>query len=118
VLNLVGAEALYGKEAAGDIWEGKWTIMLMHLLSTVSRKERAQIVRILSKPRPAKTEEEVDYVLGLMKKYGSIEHGKATALHYARQAQVIFERRLGILPESPHKDFLRDMIMYVIEREL
>ena len=33
LLNLVGDEENYGKEIGGDIWEGKRTLMLIHLLS-------------------------------------------------------------------------------------
>ncbi len=35
VLNLIGEEDLYGKEALGDLLEGKRTLMLIHLMRTV-----------------------------------------------------------------------------------
>jgi geranylgeranyl diphosphate synthase type II len=53
VLNLdVGATG-YGKEAAGDLWEGKRTLILLHALRTASAVERARARRILAKPRPS-----------------------------------------------------------------
>ena len=32
LLNLIGDEAQYGKEILGDLYEGKRTLMLIHLL--------------------------------------------------------------------------------------
>ena len=38
VLNLVADEGAYGKESAGDLWEGKRTVMLLHFLRTVAHR--------------------------------------------------------------------------------
>lgn len=54
ILNLVGEESLYGKEQAGDLWEGKRTVMLIHLLNTCSTRQRKKLITILSKPREKK----------------------------------------------------------------
>ena len=32
MLNLIGDQRSYGKEIDGDIWEGKRSLMLLHLL--------------------------------------------------------------------------------------
>ncbi len=52
VLNLRGQEAAYGKEIAGDLWEGKRTLMLLHMLRGASAAERQEVARILRLPRP------------------------------------------------------------------
>jgi geranylgeranyl diphosphate synthase type II len=52
VLNLRGQEAAYGKESAGDLWEGKRTLMLLHMLRGASKAERQEVARILRLPRP------------------------------------------------------------------
>ncbi|WP_164009301.1 polyprenyl synthetase family protein [Pyxidicoccus trucidator] len=52
VLNLRGKEADYGKEIAGDLWEGKRTLMLLHMLRGASEPERQEVARILRLPRP------------------------------------------------------------------
>src|SRR5262249_26386556 len=44
VLNLIGEEDLYGKEALGDLLEGKRTLMLIHLMRTVPKRHRAKLV--------------------------------------------------------------------------
>jgi geranylgeranyl diphosphate synthase, type II len=52
VLNLE-ARGPYGKEAAGDLWEGKHTLILMHALRAATPAERERARRILRKQRPA-----------------------------------------------------------------
>lgn len=52
VLNLEEGRAEYGKELAGDLWEGKRTLMLLHALRTAGEGERARALAILKKPRP------------------------------------------------------------------
>ena len=52
VLNLHSDEARYGKESCGDLWEGKRTLMLLHMMCTVSAEDRREAERILSLPRP------------------------------------------------------------------
>ena len=50
LLNLE-AEASYGKERDGDIWEGKRTLMLCHVYRAASSEKRSRIVAALSTPR-------------------------------------------------------------------
>ena len=118
VLNLIALEERYGKETAGDIWEGKRTLMLIHLVRTCRPAERARVVRIMEKPRERKTQRDVDFVLGLMHRYGSIEHAVNASRAFARKARAFFDRRFARVPDSIHKSFLREAIDYVINRDL
>ena len=52
VLNLTGAESLYGKEIGGDLWEGKHTLILLHALRSATAEERARAMQVIRKPRP------------------------------------------------------------------
>lgn len=52
VLNLSGEVGAYGKEIGGDLWEGKRTLLLLHMMRHASPEERAEAERILSLPRP------------------------------------------------------------------
>lgn len=53
VLNLDAGAAGYGKELAGDLWEGKRTLMLLHALRCATDDERARALSVLAKGRPA-----------------------------------------------------------------
>lgn len=57
LLNLDPLNAGYGKEALGDLWEGKRTLMLLHALASERDPERVRdAVAILGRRRPASHE--------------------------------------------------------------
>ncbi len=51
ILNLTGDYERYGKEIAGDLWEGKRTLMLIHVLKHCRPQERVRLRRFLARPR-------------------------------------------------------------------
>lgn len=51
VLNL-GTAGRYGKESCGDLWEGKRTLMLLHMMRSLPPAEQAEARAILARPRP------------------------------------------------------------------
>ncbi|MFO0628145.1 MAG: polyprenyl synthetase family protein [Polyangiales bacterium] len=53
VLNLETDRGAYGKEFAGDLWEGKRTLMLLRALRHATDDDRARALRTLKKPRPS-----------------------------------------------------------------
>ncbi len=55
ILNLTGD---YGKEARGDLWEGKHTLILMHMMRSATPRDQARAQEILRKPRPLSTARE------------------------------------------------------------
>jgi geranylgeranyl diphosphate synthase type II len=116
LLNLIGEEGRYGKENCGDLWEGKYTLMLLHMLRNASDRERQKSAQILSKPREDKTEAEVSYLYDLICRYGSIEYAKAVARFLACKAQQDFERTSGFIEPSVHREFLTAMAEHVIAR--
>ncbi|MCD6414857.1 MAG: polyprenyl synthetase family protein [Candidatus Diapherotrites archaeon] len=118
VLNLVADEKEYGKETAGDIWEGKRTLMLIHLFDHCTPKEKKRIVEIMNKSRGEKSESEVLEILELMRRYGSIDYAKSEALAHAQKAKNIFDNELKDMPENDAKEAIRALIDYVIERKL
>ncbi|MGI9591760.1 MAG: polyprenyl synthetase family protein [Myxococcota bacterium] len=52
VLNLTGQTSAYGKEIAGDLWEGKHTLILLRTLRRATPAERQRAEGILRRPRP------------------------------------------------------------------
>ncbi|MER6398456.1 polyprenyl synthetase family protein [Kitasatospora sp. NPDC001603] len=82
VLNLVGTEADYGKEIAGDLWEGKRTLLLIHLLERCTPAERARVVRHLGRTRAQRgpgAAEEVCWLLDRMTAYDCVESARHAA---------------------------------------
>ena len=118
VLNLIGEKKRYGKEIGGDIWEGKRSLIAIHLLKSVAEKERQEILRIMSKKREEKTKEEVNRVLQLMMSSGSVDRAVTEAKRISREAKAVFEDRLTAIPEGESKNALRAIIDFVVERDL
>ena len=116
LLNLVGDEASYGKERDGDIWEGKRTLMLIHLLNVMGPEERARLSRVLGVPRAERTREEVRWVRERMERYGSIDYARQVAHGLVGAALHEFALAFADVPDSPDKDFLAALPTWVIER--
>jgi geranylgeranyl diphosphate synthase type II len=53
VLSLEGDRDVFGKDTDGDLWEGKRTLVLLHMMRSATPRERRTAARILSRPRPA-----------------------------------------------------------------
>lgn len=116
LLNLEGDAAAYGKEIGGDIWEGKRTLMLIHLLEHASEPEYERVRRLLNLPRHARSHAEVAWVRDLMDFYGSIEHAREVAQGLAGAAVHEFSQLYGSLPESRDKRFVAALPEWVIQR--
>jgi geranylgeranyl diphosphate synthase, type II len=118
VLNLLGEEDLYGKETLGDLLEGKRTLMLIHLMRTVDKRERTKLLRWLHLSRDERTLEASRDILDRMTRNGSTEYARAVAARHAARAAELFEGTLGFIPESEDKAILRQVIHYVNTRML
>jgi len=117
VLNLVADEQRYGKEIAGDLWEGKHTLILLHMLRNASPEDACRARSLLEKDRLDKTEAEVAYLSDLVKSCGSIEYSRQVAHLMAQKAHKLLESTCSWMPASVHRDFLAGMVAYVIERD-
>jgi geranylgeranyl diphosphate synthase type II len=106
------------KEQRGnDIYEGKRTVMLLHLLRNVDQKDKQKINKILSKSREEKDQQEVDWVIRKMKEYGSLKHGRELLTNYIEQAQDYLNTELAFLTEQPAVDQIKAFITFLEERE-
>jgi geranylgeranyl diphosphate synthase type II len=115
LLNL-GADHRYGKEALGDLFEGKRTLMLIHAFRCGTPTERARLKSILAAPRSERRPEEVVWIRGLMERYDSLDYARRIGQGLAGAALHEFAEIFGRLPASRDKDFLRGLITWIFER--
>jgi geranylgeranyl diphosphate synthase, type II len=118
ILNLVADEQRYGKEIDGDVWEGKRTLMLIHLFGACSEAERGRIVDFLSRPRARRRISDVRWIRRRMDAYGSIEHARAAAYDLAIAALGEFQIAYADAPPSDDRRLVEEIVMYMIERDL
>lgn len=118
ILNLTGSEAKYGKELYGDLYEGKRTLMLIHLLNVTDGEERAAVEGFLLGERESRDAAAVRRILGLMETYGSISYATDFAAGISAMATDAWGRAFGRLGPSSDTAFLEEMVEYMLDREL
>lgn len=118
ILNLVGDQVRYGKESYGDIWEGKRTVMLIHMLNHCGPRERGRAQRFLNTPRHQRSSADVEWVFATMQKYRSVDFARSCARQLAGGALREFVVAYGDQLDSAHKRFVEELVIYMIEREL
>jgi geranylgeranyl diphosphate synthase, type II len=117
LLNLVGDEAKYGKESCGDLYEGKRTLMIIHLLREARGSDRDAVARFLAMEREQRTPGDVATILELMRGYGSIDFAREFGLGIANAAGDAFEAAFAEVPDSPERRFVHELIAWMLERE-
>jgi geranylgeranyl diphosphate synthase type II len=116
LLNLVGDERTYGKEILGDLYEGKRTLPLMHLLSVAQGSDHALVREYLQLKRSERSAELVQRVRALMDDYGSIAFTSEYAEGILLVAEEYFEHAFEGAEPGPDLDFLRALVPYVWAR--
>ncbi len=116
LLNLVGDERTYGKEILGDIYEGKRTLTLIHLLDRARGKNQSLLRDYLRLSRDERSPELVRQVRTLMDDYGSIAFTRQYAEGILLVAEEYFEVAFAGAAPGPDLDFLRALVPYVWAR--
>jgi geranylgeranyl diphosphate synthase type II len=116
LLNLTGDEAAYGKEWRGDLYEGKRTLMLVHLLDAVSPGDRRWLESFLALDRSQRTENDVDRVHGLMTDHGSIDFARHFGDGIAAAAEGLFDNAFGGLPDTEERRFIHQLVGWMLNR--
>jgi geranylgeranyl diphosphate synthase type II len=115
ILNLF-ADDRYGKERNGDIWEGKRTLMMIHLLQNCTLCERERITDILHRSRKVRCETEVRWIRRLMDTYGCIDYAQRMAHGLAGAAVVECAAVFEGVPDSRDRRFIEGLPRWVFER--
>ena len=118
LLNLVGDAARYGKEIGGDIWEGKRTLMLIHVLNSASDEEHRRMKRFLEKPRANRSATDIRWIYRMMSKYGSVDYGRERAWELAEGAQAEFETAYAGAPPGDDRAFIEQIVFYMVQRDV
>lgn len=116
LLNLIGDPERYGKELNGDLWEGKRTVLLIHLLAQLRATDRERIGEILRGKRAERRAEDVAWMREQLESRGSIDYARQLAHALAGAAQHECALLYAGLPDSRDKLFIEDLPRWVIER--
>jgi len=110
-LDYMAEEKTFGKNLGKDLEEGKITLPMIYLLRDADSGEADEIKKILK--ADTLSEQDLEYVIGLFKKYNSIKQS------YERASELVNEARaeLDIFDDSMEKDSLLTIAEYVITRK-
>ena len=118
VLNLVGDVDLYGKEIDGDLWEGKRTLMLIHLESAATGSDAVKVRHYLDSTRAERSAEQVAEIRSLMEVHGSIRYAEEYGQGVAAVALEAFEEAFAPAHAGPDTAFVRALVPYMLERRV
>jgi len=116
LLNLVGDARVYGKEILGDLYEGKRTLTLVHLMEAARGPDRALVSDYLHRKRSERSEDLVRTIRAMMDDYGSIDFTREYAEGILLVAEEYFEQAFAQAQPGQDIDFLRALVPYVWAR--
>lgn len=106
----------FGEDAVGkplgiDIKEKKMTLPLIHALGQAERSERRRIINLVKNEshRPEKVKEVIQFV----RQSGGLEYARQAMYRYRQEAFDLLEAA----PDSPARQSLRDLLVFVTERK-
>jgi len=102
----------YGKDFAGDIKEGKRTLLVVHAFENANREDKTKMSQLIGKKNI--TMEGKREVINIMKKYGSIDYTKEYARNIVRQAIKDLRK---VIPERKGRKKLESIAYFLIERK-
>jgi geranylgeranyl diphosphate synthase type I len=102
----------YGKDFAGDIKEGKRTLLIVHSFEHAEKNEKEKMRKLVGKKDI--TVKEKKEVIEIMKKYGSIEFAKNYARNMVGAAVKNMKKNI---PETEGRKKLEIVANFLIERK-
>ena len=115
VLNLM-KDVFYGKEFAGDLFEGKRTLVLAHFFAHAAPELQDAVKKTLKKPRSDKTAAEVAHVLSLLRAEGSLVYAQSVAEARAEAGLELLRECLAKLPDQAAAEVILATLAEVAQR--
>ena len=115
VLNLMN-DVSYGKEFAGDLFEGKRTLILAHFFAHAAPALQDEVKELLGRPRAQKTHAEVGRVLLLLRAAGSLDYAQRLAEAKAETGLARLRTCLRVLPGQAAAEALLTTLAEVAQR--
>lgn len=111
ILDYLGDPEKTGKKPGTDLNEGKMTLPLILLREDANNDEKVKLRNIIVTENTS--EEDLQYIIMLMKKYNIKKKAEKYVDDYVRRAKEL----LDIFPDSDYKKALKFLAEYVIKRD-
>ena len=112
VLNISKSGIAENKGGIGDdIKEGKVTLMVVHALRVAKERDKKRLIEILR--MHSGDRKRIDECIGILEKYGAVEHARRLAHRFAKEAWLAVE---GVLPRSEARDWIEWLTNFAVSR--
>jgi geranylgeranyl diphosphate synthase type II len=105
------------KQTGNDIYEGKRTLMLLHLFRNAKGKDLKKLTDIMAKSREEKTAADVTWIITKMGEYGSLDHGRQLISKFIKEAKDYFSLHLDFLSTEPYRSQLLSFVDFLSTRD-
>lgn len=117
VLNLQPDRGGYGKEFAGDLYEGKRTLILAHAFARLAPRDGARLRALLDRPRRDKTDAEMREALDLITSVDALASAQATAHGKADEGRAALQAALVERTDAARRGPLVGWIDALVDRD-
>ena len=100
-----------GKSMGKDLYDGKITLPLLHLLQHCDSRDKKKLMLMME--TDGLVEKDLEYILSLMKAHGSLDYSLGVARGYCEEAK----KELTMFEDSSHKKSLSILADYVAARD-
>lgn len=100
-----------GKPVGIDIKEKKMTLPLIHVINTISKKDKKWLIKIFRKNY--KTKNSINSIISYVTEKGGVEYAKNQMFSYQKKAL----EKLKKFPENQFRFALEEMVEFVISRK-
>lgn len=117
VLNLAGEREKYGKEIAGDLWEGKRTLILLRFLHQADPHERTRAEALLCLSRERKPASEVEWLHRRLLESGAVAYAQKVAEGMLGEGLEALRPVLAQLPDPQAAASALGLLESLVRRE-
>ena len=103
-----------GEEYLSDLFEGKRTLMLIHVYSNARDDDKRFLRRLYGRPRAERGMDDIRRVLRLMVEHQSIEFARAALRYMEDEAIEAFDVAFDGVADSEDSRFIRGLIPYLL----
>jgi geranylgeranyl diphosphate synthase type II len=115
VLNFAGAPIDHGKDKAGDLREGKRSLMVIHALAAANAHDRNIIIALLRRTTD-RTDDDVGQLAEFFERYGSVAFARQFARGVSEAAADAFWAAFRHAPRPEAAAIVAQLVDYVVDR--
>jgi len=112
LLGILGDPKKTGKPVGNDIRNGKKTLPVLYTFEHADKEQLAEFKRVFGSSKAS--DEEINHVVDIIKSVGAIDYSRDYMYKLADEAIQLLKR----FPSSEARDYLEDLVRFIVYREV